>query len=339
MNKIWSLALVSSFSLFAASPQNPPSPEIVEEQLEDAEAEFQRAKKMFNPWYTGPLLAPSAHILPPGMFVIEPYFFITKNYAQFDEQGHAHRIPHLNQLNPLFIMQIGILNWMDAVISTQGLRNQQSGHSSTNWGDSSASLGFGLLSEGPYRPALLLSVKESLPTGKYQHLNPKKNGVDATGSGAYQTTLGLNISKLIWWVATHPMVFRLAQSWSLPAMVSVKELNSYGGGEDTHGKVRLGHSYSVDLGYEFSFTQRWVLALDFVYAYSQKTTFSGHKGYSAAGTPNVIGGPFRDEISLAPALEYNVNEYLGFIGGVWFSVWGRNSLDFVSGVFSFDYAF
>jgi hypothetical protein len=95
----------------------------------------------------------------------------------------------------------------------------------------------------------------------------------------------------------------------------------------------VGSSYSADFGYEFSFTQRWVFALDVVYNYNQKTTFSGRSG----GSP--VGGPFSDELSLAPAIEYNVNENLGFLGGVWFSVWGRNSLDFVSGIVSFTYSF
>lgn len=327
------LFLLSTLSLFAVDTK-PVSPQVVEEQLEDAEAEFARAKKMFNPWYTGPLLAPSAHIIPPGYFNIQPYLFMTKNYARFNESGHAHHIPHLNQLNPVFLFQFGILKWMDGIISAQGLRNKQGGHSDMNWGDSTASLGFGLLSETAYRPAVLISVKENLPTGKYQHLNPNKGGVDATGSGAYQTTLGLNISKVVWWLTTHPMAIRFAQSWGIPAMVHVKGYNAYGGGKGTHGKVRLGNSYSADLGYEFSFTQRWVLALDVVYNYAQKIKFSGHKG-----ADETVGGPFSDQLSLAPALEYNVNENLGFLGGVWFTVWGRNSLDFVSGVLSFTYSF
>lgn len=306
------------------------TPQYVEKQLMEAEAEFKKAKEMFNPWYTGPLLAPSAHVLPPGMFNIQPYFFMTNNYAKFDQHAHDKDIPNLHQLNPALVYLFGIVKWMDGIVTIQGLRNKQNGHSNMNWGDSTVSLGFGLLDEGAYTPAILLSVKESLPSGKYQHL---KRGVDSTGSGAYQTILGLNIAKVVWWLTSHPMAFRLAQSWEIPAMVHVKGLNSYGGGRGTHGKVRLGHAYSADFGYEFSFTKRWVLALDVVYNYSQKTKFSGH----TAGHPT--GAPFSDQLSLAPAIEYNVNSNLGFLGGVWFSVWGRNSLDFVSGVLSFTYAF
>jgi hypothetical protein len=337
MNKKLSLIFLSSVCLFAA--EKPITPEVVEKQLEDAEAEFQRAKKMFNPWYTGPLLAPSAHIIPPGLFNIQPYLFFTNNRAKYNEEGHSKDIPNLHVLNPVFLMQFGIIDWMDGIVSAQGVGNKQSGHSNMNWGDSSVSLGFGLLSEGPYRPALLISVKENLPSGKYQHLNPKKGGVDATGSGAYQTTLGLNISKVVWWVTDHPMSFRFAQSWGIPAMVHVSGYNAYGGGSGTHGKVRLGNSYSADLGYEYSFTQRWVFTLDVVYSYAQEVEFSGHRGVDAAGQPNAIGGPFNDQLSFAPGIEYNVNENLGFLGGVWFTAWGRNSLNFISGIVSFTYTF
>lgn len=319
--------------------QKPISPQQVEEQLEDAEAEFERAKKMFNPWYTGPLLAPSAHIIPPGNYNIQPYLFMTTNYAAFDESGHSHNVPNLYQLKPVFLFQFGIISWMDGILSIQGLRNKRQGHSDMNWGDSTASLGFGLLKEGPYAPAILLSVQESFPSGKYQHLSSHKGGVDATGSGAYQTTIGFNISKVVWWLTTHPMAFRFAQSWGIPATVHVAGYNTYGGGHGTKGKVRLGNSYSADLGYEFSFSQRWVLAMDIVYNYSQEIKFSGKHGTDSAGNPNAVGGPFSDQLSLAPALEYNVNENFGFIGGVWFTVWGRNSSDFWSGILSFTYSF
>ncbi len=305
------------------------TPQVVEKQIEDAEAEFREAKKMFNPWYTGPLLAPPASVLPPGQFNVQPYLFMTNNYGQFDKHAHSHHIPHLHQLNPQVVFQFGMFKRVYGGVIAQGLRNKQSGHSSMNWGDTSALLGIGLLKETAYMPALLISIKESFPSGRYQRLH---RSVDGMGAGAYQTTLGFNVSKVVWWLTLHPMAFRFAQSWSLPAMVHVSGLNSYGGGPGTHGKVRRGHAYSFDFGYEFSFTQRWVLALDVVYNYAQKTRFSGR-------TTAAVGGPFSDQLSLAPAIEYNVNENLGFLGGVWLTVWGRNSLNFLSGIVSFTYTF
>jgi hypothetical protein len=228
---------------------------------------------------------------------------------------------------------------MDLSFNVQGIWNQARKQYTGFWGDTSLGLGFGLLSEGPYRPALLIGVKETFPTGRYQKLNPKKEGTDSTGAGSYQTTFSFNISKVLWWVALHPMNFRVSLNYSLPAVVSVKGFNSYGGASGTKGKVHPGNTFQGDLGYEYSFTQKWVAALDIVYNYSRKTKFSGRPGFAAPGVPAAVGGPFNDQFSLAPALEYNPNANLSYLVGVWFTVWGRNSFNFASGVFSVEYIF
>lgn len=312
--------------------QAPVSHQVIEKQLSEAEKEFKIAKEMFNPWYAGPLLAPSAHILPPGMVNIQPYLFFTNNYAQYSESGRSHGIPRLHQINAQFVALIGVLSWMDISVVGQGFRNTKKGHTSVNWGDTSLALNFGLLPEGPYNPALLIGVQETFPTGPYQHLNPRKQGTNAIGEGSYQTKVSFNISKVIWWIATHPIATRLSLGYNIPAPVTVKSFNTFGGGRGTHGKVKPGNTFSGDLGLEYSFTQRWVLACDFVYTYSQKTKFSGH-------TKAPVGGPFNDQLSLAPALEYNPTPDLGFLAGVWFTVWGRNSFAFVSTVLTVTYTF
>ena len=338
MRKRWMLLLpllVSALLHGQESPQEPPlvPPEEINRELNEAQKEFDEAKKMFNPWYTGPLLTPSAHVLTAPNVLIQPYFFYTNNYAQFDEHGKPHGIPHLKVLNPnLGALQAGITQWMDTTLTAQGIRNIQSGHAYTDWGDTSLSLGFGLLNESPYRPAIKLVFKEIFPTGNYQHFNPKKANVESTGAGSYQTGVSFNISKVIWWVTTHPMNARLSLNYTIPANVHVIGFNTYGGAKGTHGTVNPGNNFSGDFGYEYSFTQRWVAALDIVYSYSWKTTFSGR-----ATAP--VGGPFNDQLSLAPALEYNVSENLGFLAGVWFPVWGRNSLKFFSEIISFVYVF
>ena len=348
MKKYWYLGSLLSLTLYAAdetqnaSPaisENPPPPEVVEQQLRDAEKEFKVAKEMFNPWYAGPLLTPSAHIITPGLVNVQPYFFYTSNYGKFDKHGHSHKIPKLRTINPQVPVLIGILPWLDLSFNAQGVWNKQSGHHSGFWGDTSVGLGFGILSEGPYRPAVLFGIKESFPSGRFQHLSSKKGGVDATGAGSYQTTFSFNVSKVVWWVLLHPMNIRFSLNYTLPASVSVEGFNAYGGGHRTDGRVHPGKSFQFDFGYEYSFTQRWVAALDVVYSYSQKTTFSGKRGFSSPGVPASVGGPFNDQLSLAPALEYNPNPNLSFLAGVWFSVWGRNSLNFVSGVVSFAYTF
>ncbi|MES2122546.1 MAG: hypothetical protein V4492_07205, partial [Chlamydiota bacterium] len=73
------------------------------------------------------------------------------------------------------------------------------------------------------------------------------------------------------------------------------------------------------------------LALDIQYQHNNKTRFSGHKGRTR-GVRNVVGGPSSEQFSLAPAFEYNFTYNVGLIAGCWFTVAGRNALEFASGV-------
>lgn len=316
------------------------SPQEIEQELDQAEKDFKDAFEMFNPWYTGPILAPSAHLLPPDSYNIQPYVFITGNYGKYQASGSLKKTDTAYNINPVFITQFGMIDWMDGIVTIQGNYNNFHGHNYFNIGDLPISLGFQLLKEKPYRPALLFSIKEVFPTGKFQRLDPSKEGVDSTGAGSYQTSFYLNTSKVIWWWDyKHPMAVRLSLQYTIPSTVKVKGFNTYGGGYGTEGKVHPGQSFSADFGYEYSFTQNWAGALDIVYTYAKATHFTGKSGTLEDGSQASVGGPFNDQLSLAPAVEYNWNENLGFIGGLWFTVWGRNSTAFASGVLSVTYTF
>lgn len=326
----------------ATAQQKPvPPPAKVEKQLQEAEVEFEHAEDMFDPWYAGPLLTGSAHVLPAGMFNIQPYLFVTDNHARYDNRGHSHSIKDIVTINPVAILQFGVINrWMDGSVQGQLVNNRQHGHTSTAAGDTKGTLGFGILPEGIYCPAVKFIVNETFPTGRYKHLDPDKGGIDVTGAGSYTTTLTLNIAKIIWWwMIDHPMNFRFSMNYSIPAHVAVKGFNAYGGGDGTHGIVKPGQGFVGNFGYEFSFTQRWVFALDTQYSYFAKSKFTGNPGKTSLGTPATVGGPLSEQLSLAPAIEYNPTPNIGVIGGVWFTVWGRNSLNFLSGIVSFTATF
>jgi len=114
---------------------------------------------------------------------------------------------------------------------------------------------------------------------------------------------------------------------------------TFGGGFGTDGDVSVGQTLNLGLGVEVSLTEHWVFATDFAYAYSRETTFKGNPGQEAPGMPASVGGPSSDQFSIAPAIEYNVSDRGGFIGGVWFSVTGRNSANFVGLVLSYTWLF
>ncbi len=337
MNKsffIFSLSISSLFSLETTEPLK--SPEEIQLEINQAENDFKIAEAMFNPWYTGPLIASSASTVPPGQIMLQPYLYLTTNYAQFNEHRKSINTPNTFIMIPLLAFETGITNWMDITIVPQGFFRWESGKFGDGFGDFPVQLGFQLYNETPYIPKMRLVVGTLFPTGKYQHLNAHKLGLDATGQGAYQTILGLNISKVLWWFKLHPIATRLATSYTIPDhRVSVKGFNAFGGGYHTNGNVKIGSTLTLDLGVEVSITQRWVFATDVVYTTSSKTTFSGNPGITSDGLPASNGSPSSDQFSLAPAIEYNLNENAGFIGGVWFTVTGRNSANFVSVLLSY----
>ncbi len=320
--------------------KNPPPISVVEAQLADAQAEFDQAKKEFNPWYSGPLLTGSAHVMPLGYANIQPYVFATVNHGRFDKGRHSRDINTLLFINPLSIIQFGVVKDVDMAITFAGVWQQQNDVSSGGFADLPVQLGIGLAQEGPYVPAVKIYLSESFPTGKYEKGKAQNEGLDLVGNGSFITSLSLNMSKVVWWMFGHPQQFRFTTKYDLyPSKINVKGLNSYGGTPDTNGQVTRGRGISANLGYEASITRRWVYATDIAYTYNNKSTFKGNPGTRPDGSKAKIGDPSSDSISIAPAIEYNQGPNFGIVAGVWFSVYGRNTSDFISGIFTFQWTF
>jgi hypothetical protein len=317
------------------------TPAQIAKELEDAENQFNRAKELFIPWYTGSLQAPGATNVPPGLGFIQPYVYLTENYASFDSERKSRSLSSsLVSLNPSASLQFGITDNLDIAIGNlQGFVNWQHGQSGGGFGDINVSLGFPICFETIHVPAMRFIIREIFPTGQFNYLNSNGYNLSATGGGSYQTYFGLSLSKTTFWRSQHPLRLRLAATYTIPSCVCVHGFNTYGGGYKTNAKVRPGNIFFGDIAFELSLTQRWVLASDFVYTFTNETTYSGYAGVKGDGSPASLGSGYSDSISIAPALEYNWSENLGIIGGVWFSVYGRNSLNFVSGVFSVAYTF
>lgn len=320
--------------------QKPPPISEVKAQLAEAQEQFDRAKKLFNPWYSGPLLTGSAHMMPPGLANWQPYVFATVNYARYDKARHSRNQKNLIFINPVSIIQFGIIKELDMVFTFSGVWQKQNGVASGGFGDLPVQIGIRIANEGPYIPAVKCYLTETFPTGKYRNGKAKNNGLDLVGGGSYVTSLSLNTSKVVWWIFEHPQSYRFTIKYDLyPSRVHVKGLNAYGGAPDTSGHVTRGRGLSVNIGYEGSITKQWVFATDIAYSYSNKSTFKGNPGTNPDGSPAKVGGPSSDSISIAPGIEYNVNPNFGALLGVWFSVYGRNSSDFISGIFTFQWTF
>jgi hypothetical protein len=313
-------------------PSMPSHP--LEKKLTQAEKDFELAQRMFEPYYTGPLLAPGVTIPAPGHFAVQPYLFLTDTYGRYNANGRSESIDSIYTVNGTIIAFAGLTKWLGLQLVAGYSGNWQRSQSGSGWDDPSITLLFPVVQETATRMGVLIGVRESFPAGRYQRLNPNRNGLDATGTGAYRTSFFLNFAKLVWSLPTHPMRFRLSLQYKIPYHVRVHEFNSFGGGLCTNAKVRLPNSIAADFGYEFSITQKWAAALDIVYTYDQKVTFSGFPGRTADCKLAGLGGPSSQNLSLAPAIEYNIGPNSGILFGPWFTVWGRNSSQFAALVLS-----
>jgi hypothetical protein len=119
----------------------------------------------------------------------------------------------------------------------------------------------------------------------------------------------------------------------------VKGFNAYGGGYQTQGTVYPGWNYQGIVSFEFTLNQNWVLTLDNVYTHINKNRFSGNPGVTASGNPATVGDPSSEQLSFAPAIEYNFSSNIGIIAGAWVTATGRNSTEFRSAVIELDVTF
>lgn len=285
------------------------------------------------PWLTGPLITGSSHVVPMGHWNFEPYFFANTAYGSYDRHWRTHNADNnFYNMNAFSLLQYGYYKRLDVTLTPTFSWNHTHGASHWVLNDMPLQFGIQLVSDIPARswyPAIKLVLDTNLPIGKYQKLDPNKLGTDAGGTGSWLPGVGLNFGKLFHFTGAHFLATRMTFTYIIPNSVHVKGLNVYGGGKGTRGTVYPGPAFNVDLGLEYTITQNWALAFDAVYAHTNHTRFSGHAG-ETDGVPNSVGGPSRENFSIAPAFEYNWSENCGFIAGVWFSVAGRNSTEFVN---------
>ncbi len=335
MKHFWMSLVFLPLALIAEEPQpKVKSAEEIHAELKADQEKFDRALKLFNPWYTGPLVTPSATMMPPGDVNFQPYLNVQTNYAQFNEDRHSVTTPNLVQLQSQNVLQTGLTDWMDALLFLQGQESWLLDKNGGGYGDTQFGLGWQILAQGLYIPKIKVTIKETFPTGRYKRLSPTGLGLDGVGAGTYATQFCLAFGKLLFWATEHPVNTRLFLGYTVGTTVHVADTNFYGGVPGTLGKVRPGNQFAADLGIEWSASQAWVLAMDIVYSCADRTTFYGNPGVTAAGLPAVVGFGSSDNLSLAPAFEYNWNSNIGIVCGVQFSVYGRNSANFATGQFS-----
>lgn len=287
------------------------------------------ADEAYEPLYAGTLLQFYGENIPPGHLSVEPYVYALRQYGTYNSHWHVAHSPKITSQQWFVFLETGITPFVDFNLILPAESTQGYGKSSVLFSDIEAYFGFQLAraKKETWLPDIRLLVGESFPTGKYQNLNPRKQGGDISGSGAYETTLILVLDKTYYWFRTHPIALNLNLYYTWLSKVKVHGFNAYGGSADTKGVVRAGNQFEMNLAAEFSLTRNWVVGTDLHYIHFDRSSFHGNPGSGAA--PGLASS---EQWSLAPCIEYNFSESFNVSWGAWFSLLGRNAPAFAGGI-------
>lgn len=294
-----------------------------------------------GPWFTGPLLAPAFAIVPPGQVNVQPYLFAFAITGEYDDKGKVKKEPtYWNNFSQTSI-EVGALSFLDVQINPLFYWNYSQGSGHWAFGDFPLQINIQIYSSENdcCIPNIKLSIAETFPTGKYRNLNPNDHGTQIGGIGSWETDFILVLGNIHHLIASSYLQWRFFIDYALFSSTHLLGFNSFGGGYGTDAHLTPGQSLILDLGLELSLTREWVLALDLASQWIAKDHYRGIAGVLENGEKAPLGNPFRTQLSLAPAIEYNFNANLGIIAGGWFTVCGRNSNQFVSGSLSVNYLY
>lgn len=287
-----------------------------------------------GPWFTGPLLTPSARVMPKGHINLEPYLFWTVTTGLYDDDWKPHSVPTFNEINVQLLFKYGIAEKIDLTLLPQSFLSFSRGKTGSSFGDLPVGLSYQLYEGKPedWLTFVRFSITEVFPTGRYQNLDPDRFLTEVGGQGSFITVAALTFSKLIDLCNNKFLGVR----WNFSALylspTPIRGFSIFGGDQETRGTIHHGATYLFFAGAEYTVTREFSLACDFFARYVQKKTFKGF-----TNTP--IFRPELIQFSLAPAIEYNWSDSMGIIIGAWFTVAGRNATRFISGVAAFNYVY
>jgi len=276
-------------------------------------------------WWTGPMLANSAATLPRSHVLIEPYVYDVSS-------------PHADGYGSLTYMLYGLTDRLTVGLVPVLGYNRMDGpgdSSGIGLGDVSVQAQYRLtdVPAGSSRPTVSLQLQETLPTGRYDRLGRRPgNGL---GSGATTTTLQVNTQTYFWLSNGRilRMRFNVAQSFSTRARI--EDASVYGTPDGFRGHARPGRSFFVNAAWEYSLSQRWVLALDVTYRRSHGARV---RGDDAGGLPALhLDGRSSEAFGFAPAIEYSWSPRLGVLFGTRVITGGHNTSTTITPAVAFNY--
>ncbi len=276
-------------------------------------------------WWTGPMLAPSAAMLPHGHVLLEPYVFDVISTGSLDASGAHHAAPASQELGSLTYMLCGLTDRITVGMIPRFFYNEVAGapnSSGVQVGDLEVQAGYGITQyqDGSRVPALAFVIDETLPTGRYDRLGRASDGV---GAGAYATGFSLYSQDYFWMPNGRILRARLDLTYTLSSAVRLEDASVYGTAYGFRGHAYPGDGCTVDAAAEYSLTRNWVLAMDVVYQYNADTGVRGSLPSGGAVFETDSGSGY--SVGFAPAIEYNWSARAGVLLGVRIISIGRNT--------------
>ena len=271
-----------------------PAPALAQEQPAEPVAPPAR-QSLDDAWWTGPMLANSAATLPRGHALVETYVF-----SRISEGAQSY--------GSLTYLLYGVTDTL--TLGAKPMIGFNPKGTRVGMGDLTLQAQYRLSSfrADPWKPAIAISLQQSLPTGKYDRLGTRHG--DGLGSGAPSTTVAFYAQNYTWLRNGRLLRTRLNLSATLPGKARVEDVSVYGTVQGFRGEARLGASFDLGGSVEYSVTRSWVLALDLVYDHTAPTRIAGA---DTGNVPVALRYGASDSFAIAPGIEYSWKPNLGVL--------------------------
>ncbi len=229
----------------------------------------------WNPSSAGPVTTWTAPLCGKGKFVIQPFFFYNRTRGSFNSEGHYDGLPKGDkkyQYQEQLFVQYGITDKLEidgqAVYQENYIKQGDTKANDNGFGDSYLFLRYCAFEEKSWLPHIAGLLQLKMPTGKYQHLDPNKLGIDSmgatSGGGSWDPGFGINLTKKF-----RPFICHADAAYSFPQQVRIDGV-----------KTRYANYLNYDVGVEYFLPKGFNLMLE------ANSFFQGDKWQDGDRTPS-----------------------------------------------------
>lgn len=275
----------------------------------------------FDPWFTGPFLAPTPSNPEMGHPELELGILNNYVYGNYNDDWEVVRNELLEwTLSPFIDFQFALTDRIGIEVFTTYSNRFKGDESFHHLTDTLFNVGFQILTDekDSWQPNFRLIFSTTFPTGKFDELDVPQRGIDAQGLGAYFFGPVFSFQKLFYLPRSYfSLQWSFAVRW--PTTAKLEGISSFGGDKNTIGRIKPGEIYTAFLSFEWGFAKHWAFAMD-------TSFFHQSEASKFRGTTTIpVAQPTQTQVSLTPSIEYNFSSKTGILLGSWFTIAGRNT--------------